>query len=425
MSSLYQAWERIPLEGDYFTISATEVKELTGQEPRLMMKWDHSAKLPPVLGHSGRFILPLKNGHYAIVRGSGYHRPEPCPEPVDFPQQHSFRLETSESGLSEMQHLDLAFNSGMFSEFTGENVLYPTLRGRKYSPAFAFSVGEHRLEVESVQIEIDQGYEGPNCIIVVEAKIGECDDFHLRQLYYPYRSWKERSAKTVRPVFFTYEPSSGVYRFREYTFDPPEVYGPPRLIRAAAYRLVPALPRPRKVVPLRRIVPIPQADKLDRIAEIPILVQLGYNTARGLADRLEFDKRQGDYYLNAACSVGLLDKDPYRLTDLGQAYLANPDLREEILVRAVLGVPLIGELMVSLLTSPSGRLSKAEVLSQLQRSSLASLEESTARRRVQTLWSWLAWVAQRGANFEVVGEQLTLRGAWSEDDEVPGQLELF
>lgn len=423
MSALHQAWERIPLDGDYVTISATEVKELTGQEPRLMMKWDHSVKLPPVLAESGRFILPLKNGHYAVLKGQGYHQPEPCPDPVDFPQRHSFRLETSESGLSEMQHLDLAFNSGMFSEFAAETALYPTLRGRKFSPAFAFTVGEHRLEIESVQIEIDQGYEGPDCIIVVEAKIGECDDFHLRQLYYPYRSWRERSSKTVRPIFFTYEPATAVYRFREYSFDPPEVYGTPRLVRAAAYRLVEAAPATRKPVPLRRTVPIPQADKLDRIAEVPILVQLGYSTPRALAERLEFDERQGAYYLNAACSVGLLQRDPFRLTDLGQTYVANPDLRAEILVRAVLGVPLLQELLLSLLTSPKGRLSKAELVAQMRRST--DLQESTALRRAQTLWSWLVWVSQRGANLEVVGDQLALRGAFAEDQDVPGQLDLF
>jgi hypothetical protein len=407
VSSLHQAWEQIPLDGELCTISATEVKELTGLEPRLMMKWDHSSKLPPALRRTGRFILPLKNGHYAIVRGQGYHQPEPCPAPIDFPRRNTFRLETSESGVSEMQHLDLAYNTGLFSDFTGEPILYPTLRGRKYSPAFSFAVGRHILDVESVQIEIDQGYEGPDCIIVVEAKIGEPEDFHLRQIYYPFRAWMTRSEKRVRPVFFTFEPSSGLYRFREYTFDPADIYQAPRLVKVASYRLVAARASGvRQVVPVKKTAPIPQADKLARIAEVPVLVALGYKTPKTLAERLGFDPRQGAYYLDAACSVGLLERGPYRLSELGQEYVAKPALRESLLARSVLGVPLIQELLVSLMLAPGGRLLKDELVAIMRRST--DLGESTALRRARTLWAWLSWVAERGGNFRVTGEEIAL-----------------
>lgn len=426
MSRNHDAWERIPLsEGDFSTITADQVRELSGREPRLMMKFDHSAQLPPALRDAGKFILPLKNGLYAILKGPGYHRPEPCPPVRDFARQTSFHLGTSETGLSEMQHLDQAFNTGLLSEFLAEPVLYPTIRGRKRSPSFCFQVGAFQLDVEAVQVEIDGGYEGPDCVVVVEAKIGECDDFHLRQLYYPYRFWQQLSHKRVRPVFFTFqpEPGGGVYRFREYAFEPSDVYGPPRLVKAAAYRLVEPTVAPREAVPVKRTIPIPQADKLSRIAEVPVLVALGYDTPKALAERLEFDPRQGAYYLNAACSVGLLEAEPFRLSPLGRQYVDNPPLREALLARAVLGVPLIGELAISLLLSPGG-LDKSELVALLRRST--DLGESTAARRAQTLWAWLGWVAERGASFRLENERITLIGAdCPQSNTETSQLELF
>lgn len=442
MSRNHDAWESIPINGDFTTITADQVRELSGREPRLMMKFDHSAQLPPALREAGKFILPLKNGLYAILRHPdwpadrgpaargtihpGYHHPEPCPPARDFPRQTTFHLGTSEAGLSEMQHLDQAFNTGLLSEFLGEPALYPTIRGRKRSPAFSFQVGPYQLEVEGVQVEIDGGYEAPDCVVVVEAKIGECEDFHLRQLYYPYRFWQQRSEKRVRPVFFTFEPQApgGVYRFREYAFEPAEVYGPPRLIKAAAYRLVePELAR-HKSVPVKRTIPVPQADKLSRIAEVPILVALGYDTSKALAERLELDPRQGAYYLNAACSLGLLEPEPFRLSELGRQFVDNPTLREALLARAVLGVPLVGELMISLLLSASGTLDKGELVTLMRRST--ELGESTATRRAQTLWAWLSWLAERGCGFRVENERIALCGPpLPSTPAQPGQLELF
>jgi hypothetical protein len=422
VSRNHDAWERIPTDGDFLTITADRIRELSGREPRLMMKFDHSAQLPTALKKHGKFILPLKNGLYAILRGTGYHKPEPCPSVRDFPRQTSFHLGTSEAGQSEMQHLDLAFNTGMLSDFLSEPILYPTIRGRKRSPSFSFLVGDRELQVESVQVEIDGGYEGKDCVAVVEAKIGECEDFHLRQLYYPFRFWQQRSSKRVRPVFFTFDPASGVYRLREYAFEPSERYQPPRLVKAAAYRLVDPPEGNVKALPVEPAVPIPQADSMARVAEVPVLTALGYNTPKALAARLRIDPRQGSYYLDAACAVGLLHRAPYRLSELGQEYVhSDARRRDAILARAVLGVPLIGELLKSLLLSPRGRMSKAELVDFLVQ--CTALKRSTASRRAQTLWSLLAWAAEHGALLEVEGNEIRLAGP--QYDQQARQLELF
>lgn len=419
MSRILKAWEELSFAEPLSLVSAEEIRQRTGQEPRLMMKFDHSAQLPQSLKRRGQFILPLRNGLYAILQGQGYHRPEPCPPVRDLPLQTTFPLGTSHAGLSEMQHLDMAFNSGMLCEFLGEPILYPTIRGRKRSPAFRLQVGEHDLEVEGVQVEIDGGYEGRHGVAVVEAKIGECEDFHLRQIYYPYRFWSQHTTKAVRPVFFTYDPTSQVYRLREYRFTPPEVYQTPQLVRAAAYRLVESVP-PSRALPLHHTVPVPQADRLERVGDVPLLVALGYQTPQELAERLQFEPRQGAYYLDAACALGLLERHPYRLSEPGHRYVtALPGERRALLARAVLEVPQVNQVLMALLLAPQGRLARREMEELLQRAN--GLSPSTARRRTQTLWSWLHWVSEQGAHFWVDQETLTLQLHRA----APNQLELF
>lgn len=417
MSTLHQAWESIPVKGELSLLTADEVRDLSGREPRLMMKFDHSELLPPKLKNHGAFILPLRNGLYAILQGQGYHRPEPCPAALDFSRQTAFRLGTTQTGLSEMQHLDEAYNSGLLAHFLAEPVLYPTIRGRKRSPQFTFEYGRHSLEVAGVQVEIDGGFEGRNSVTVVEAKIGECQDFHLRQLYYPFRFWSTQTQKKIRPVFFTYDPVDQLYRLREYRFDPPQVYGPPRLVKAAAYRLVdPSGPLSRPL-PVRQSGPVPQADRLDKVAIIPFLVSEGHNTPEALAPLLEFTPRQGRYYLDAASSLGLLDRS-YRLTELGQEYLtSSPAIRHQLLARAVLGLPLAQEVLVSLLLSPGGAMTKSDFL-ELARRSTIELSSNTATRRAQTLWSWLAWAASHSPHLRLEAERLVLSRA---EAKVPGQ----
>lgn len=406
MSRLHQAWEKIPVQGDLQLITADQVRQLSGREPRLMMKFDHSQGLPPELRDSGRFILPLRNGLYAIIKGQGYHQPEPLTNVEVFPPKTRFALKTTEAGLSEMQHLDIAFNTGLLAHFLKEPVLYPTIRGRKRSPHFSFQVDCHHLEVEGVQVEIDGGFEGRHSVTVVEAKIGECEDFHLRQLYYPFRFWSSLTEKRVRPVFFTYDPGDDIYRFREYRFQPAERYGLPELVNSAAYRIGEPQQTWLESVKLQA-GPVPQADRLDKVALVPFLVAEGSNTPEELAPLLEFSPRQGRYYLDAARSLGLLC-DRFELTPAGLDYIsATPEMRRVLLCRAVLKLPLCQELLTSLLLAPGARLTRSEVDVLITRAT--RLAPNTASRRARTLWSWLSWVATHSEVLQLRGDSVSLK----------------
>lgn len=406
MSRLHAAWNSIPLDGDLQLITADEIRILTGREPRLMMKFDHSHQLPPHLKSSQRFILPLKNGLYAILKGEGYHQPESCGPPIEFPRKTRFELRTTETGVSEMQHLDLAFNIGLLGHFLGEPVLYPTIRGRKRSPKFDLKVGPHQLSVEGVQVEIDGGFEGRNTVTLVEAKIGECEDFHLRQLYYPLRFWSCLTRKRIRLVFFTYEPESQFYRFREYGFDPPDIYQAPILIKAACYRVTTHTHHTEPLLTEVGRFPFPQADRLDKVALIPFLVAEGLTTPDNLSEALEFTPRQGRYYLDACKALALLNEKG-ELTPLGSDYITcPPEVRYRILGRTVLALPVIQEVISNLLLAPQCQMSKLEVQAVVQRAT--SLSPSTATRRTQTVWSWLTWLSNFCAYLSLEGDQLRL-----------------
>ena len=127
--------------------------------------------------------------------------------PIQSPLQeyHSnfpFELETSEVGDSEMQHLDRAYALSLFRHFVGDDSLVITIRGRKYTPAFSFVTGEFQIHSESVQTEVDAGYEGANRVVLVEAKSGNATNTIIRQLYYPFRQWQQHTTKPVSTLFF-------------------------------------------------------------------------------------------------------------------------------------------------------------------------------------------------------------------------------
>ena len=41
-------------------------------------------------------------------------------------------------------------------------------------------------------VKIDGGFECDDAVVILEAKNVVKEDFHIRQLYYPYRLWKSK-----------------------------------------------------------------------------------------------------------------------------------------------------------------------------------------------------------------------------------------
>lgn len=151
-----------------------------------------------------------------------------------------FELESLMVGDSEMQFIDFAYANSLIRTFMNDPSLVLTIRGRKYTPQFSFKVGAYSLDTESVQTEVDAGYEGKSSIVLIEAKNFSATDVIIRQLYYPFRQWSENTTKKVYPVFFEKRVINSEYIFYiwQFEFTDIEDYNSIRLVKSGRYRII-------------------------------------------------------------------------------------------------------------------------------------------------------------------------------------------
>lgn len=198
---------------------------------------DSREDLPKIMRDNQLFLLPVKNKHYIILKGEGY---------VDIPDIKSnfeiynskidFQLETSKIGNSEMQHLDFAYASSLIRTFMGDDSLVLTIRGRKYAQNFSFKIEDYDIGVQSVQTEVDGGYEGRDKVVLIEAKNSKTKNTIIRQLYYPYRQWSGYTKKQVFLLFF--EKRKDEYLVWQYSFEDKNNYNSIKLIKSKKYKII-------------------------------------------------------------------------------------------------------------------------------------------------------------------------------------------
>jgi len=384
------------------------------REPRLMAKIDTSELLPQIFKSNELSILPVKNGEYAIFRDpknqSFYNFPQ------DFNlisvEQHRPAISISDfdsfenlDNLNEAQALDTALISSIIKDFTNEQNLWLTIRGRHFTRNFKVfipSINQH-IHISRVQIEIDAGYESENAIYIFEAKIGRRENFNIRQLLYPYLEWSNRTSKQIFPIFFIF--TNGYYYLSQfklrdslegailekqacYTLAEYEKYDFENVIKDASldYSLVQG-------------VPFPQANDLDKVIDTVSLVNQGYENKGDLSEIFEFDERQGDYYGNAARFIGILGKDKdnnFIVTEEGEKLLklSSPSKRAKYIVALLVKRPVFHQLIKSLLQKEFN----IEVLDTINISEIitenTNLTGSTPPRRASTVRQWMKWILQ-------------------------------
>lgn len=249
-----RSWKKIfddyqILEHDFdrepFLLSATQIKrscqkfkETSEKEVRILCKQDTRDDRPSVFIENNLFLLPIKNGHYAIIKGEGY---------IDLPTIHNetefytskldFVPDTSQVGDSEMQHLDYAYAASLIRTFVEDSSLVLTIRGRKFTPPFSFYVGKQKLEVSGVQTEVDAGYEGKDKVVLIEAKNFNAPNVIIRQLYYPFRQWQERTKKKVSTLFFE-KGFDGTYSIWEFRFKDTNDYNSIELVQSGKFKII-------------------------------------------------------------------------------------------------------------------------------------------------------------------------------------------
>lgn len=228
-----------------YIIAAEQIKEATKhfsktneKEVRILCKQDTREDRPEIFKKLGLFLLPIKNGQYAIIKGDGYiDIPPIATSPIIYINKLDFALETSCIGNSEMQHLDFAYATSLIRTFFNDNSLVLTIRGRKYTPAFDFNINTQCISVQSVQTEIDAGYEGKDTVVLIEAKNTATSNVIIRQLYYPFRQWSTYTKKQVVTLFF--EKRDNNYLLWQFNFTDIYDYNSINIVRSAIYCISP------------------------------------------------------------------------------------------------------------------------------------------------------------------------------------------
>lgn len=406
----YNIPSRIAQDGT-FTISADQIREF--REPRLMAKIDHRPSLPRVFRENKLSILPVSRGEYIISHFDCF-MPMPTTDTneitrLKFPEY--IQSINPYNITSETVAINCALVSGLFEDFLNDGPLAATVCGRMGSGTFDFLIAncksnsDLKVKVNNAQIEIDTALEGISSLSLIEAKCDLSDDFIIRQLFYPYKTWENRLPKKIRLVYFVY--SNGIFRLFEYAPRDTTRYDTLVLIRSRCYTFddtdldisdVERLLKTIRIIPDPE-VPFPQADSFARIVNLCELLQSDSRTRDSVTENYDFDVRQTNYYTDAGRYLGLIEKGKskadvfYRLTPKAVDILKlRYRERQLAFCRCILEHRVFNEVFREWLAN--GHKPKQErIIAIMKKASLYHIgKESTFKRRASTITSWLNWM---------------------------------
>lgn len=404
----YDILQRIEQDGS-FQISATQIKEF--REPRLMAKFDHTINLPKLFKQNKLSILPITRGDYIISHFDAYHKFEPVSSDIArISLPYYIQSLNVDSITSEAVALNCAYVSGIMADFLEDEQLVPTVSGRMGSGNFDFEIKDtlHKnnriVKVNNSQIEIDAGYEGLQKLALIEAKRDLSNDFLVRQLYYPFRTWSDRVNKAVKPIFLVY--SNGIFHLYEYQFANPMEYSSLILVKQKNYtveedmtitteeinQLLDATQKAKEPE-----IAFPQADSFDRVINLCELLKEHPMTREEITINYAFNVRQTNYYTDAARYLGLVDKQriddiTFTLTSKGRSILRlGYKQRQLAFCEAILSHKVFADSLK--LWFKQGEINKQDIVAIMKHNNLYNVEsESTYIRRASTIRGWLEWI---------------------------------
>jgi hypothetical protein len=237
----------------------------------------------------------------------------------------------------------------------------------------------------------------------------------MRQLYYPFRTWRSKIAKPVRPIFLTY--SNDIYDLYQISFSEENdfsssvIEGHKRYLVAEGHIVLQDLEELALRISRERKwnkaysegIPFPQADSLPRVIDLVSILLDKPMTAEDLALHYGFDPRQSDYYYNAARYLGLAEskKDPKLGTELRQSTEAAQRIfalpfREKFLSVAAL-VLAIEPINLSFQRNAEGSpnndaLAVRRVFAESAEAKWFRYSDTTVARRAKTIQAWTSWL---------------------------------
>ena len=416
-----EAWERIfndynilsEIESKgYYIISADTIKKY--REPRLMAKFDHSINLPKIFSDNKLAILPTTRGKYIIAHFDAYHEFEQDAGEITSVSLPSYIQSIDCNNIiNETMAINSAAISGILDDFIEDREIRPTVAGRMSSGSFIFSIDDvscdapKTVEVMNSQIEIDAAYEGIESFAIIEAKRVISDDFLIRQLYYPYRTWQDKIAKPVRPIFLVY--SNGIFNLYEYAFTENSNYCSLTLVKHKRYSIedttitsddIQHIIDTTSIMENEPEVPFPQANSFERVINICELVSENPLSKDELTEQYAFDGRQTQYYTDAAIYLGLLKKEKdedkiirYSLTEKGKrVFRLGYKKRQLAICRTILCHRAFNRVFKSHFETgvmPSDK----DIVEIMKQCGLYMInQDSTYYRRASTVKGWINWI---------------------------------
>ena len=311
----YNIMKQIEQDGK-FIIKASEIKKF--KEPRLMAKFDHHFNLPSIFKKNNLSILPVSRGSYIIAPFITYNKfgsNTGIAKNISIPgYMQSFKLDNI---VNEAMALNCAYSCGILNDFLEDEDLFPTVSGRMGSGKFEFTIdtqnGKQTISVDKSQIEIDAAYEGLRYLSLFEAKNDIYEDFLIRQLYYPYRTWLNKVEKEIKSVFLIY--TNGYFSLYQYRFKEPYNYNSIELVKQANYQISTSITLKdiQDILRFTKVeqepeVPFPQADSMPRILDLIESLAKEPMLKDSITRKYAFDPRQTNYYTDAGRYLGLIAK---------------------------------------------------------------------------------------------------------------------
>ena len=390
-----------------FEISARQIN--TVREARLMAKFDESHNLPQIFRSHNLSILPISRGSYTIgpyttFQALDYANHDTPLQPIRIPTLDTLQ---SHDIHSEAEALLFLRNSGVWAEICGSPDVYATLQGRRASGHFQFTIArttpprQATITVDNAQIEIDAGYETRTQVFLCEAKNRPVSELNIRQLYYPYRFAQTLTTKPIIPISVIY--SNYTFFVTRFTVNDPRDFNSLTVSERYAYTIDTT---PFTFSELAQIwhqtkparttayddIPFPQADNMLLVIHLVKKIARAPLTTSAITEFLGYDKRQADYYANAGRWLGLLDAHK-QITQRGTQFAqATPHHQKTLLIAALFATPFFYEMAKFLITQHTVP-SKDFIFAQMQlHTQLGIYNQTTLRRRAQTVYSWLRWV---------------------------------
>lgn len=331
-SKLEKEWEKILKDFDILskvdkygecTLTSKDINKY--REARLMTKFDYEEALPECFKKNNLTILPISRGEYKIGRFNIFTKIEYIKENKKIPMELPPHIESINVNnlYSENASVYYAFLTNMISDVIGENCDL-TISGRMGTGKFEFIIGDklienktYKLQIENSQCEIDAGYEGEEILALIEAKNFKVTNFVTRQLYYPYRLWKQNigNNKKVVPIFFTYDKVFGRFSFFVFRFKDITRYDSIELVSQINYIVKQESITDediRNMIEEVNIVEesgtLPQADDFSKVIDLlSILTEVSRLTKIEILNNYNFTERQANYYISAVKYLGLVE----------------------------------------------------------------------------------------------------------------------